>query len=169
MERFDPEMIKRKLMGDRKIEAIATKFDGVQFRSRLEAKWAAFFNLKEWKWEYEPFDCNGWIPDFLLLDPWQMLVEVKPYTCFEDFEKNGVVEKIRRAVEGTEHNEICILLLGCVIGKPLFPSPLVLGWELSHDSFLGDNIDTILWKDAGNAVQWRKEKKEEKQGIELFY
>jgi hypothetical protein len=50
------------------------------FRSRLEARWAAFFDLAGWHWQYEPFDLAGWTPDFSLAakigDP--VLVEVKP-------------------------------------------------------------------------------------------
>jgi hypothetical protein len=57
--------------------AIKTLYNGIKFRSRLEAKWAAFFDLLGWEWEYEPFDLNGWIPDFLLKHG-RVLVEVKP-------------------------------------------------------------------------------------------
>lgn len=61
--------------------AIPTKWNGVQFRSRLEARWAAFFTLLGWEWAYEPFDLNGWIPDFILnTGPSPTLVEVKPIT-----------------------------------------------------------------------------------------
>ena len=60
---------------------IPTKYNHCQFRSRLEAKWAAFFDLVGWKWEYDPFDLNGWIPDFLLIGTREkVLVEVKPFT-----------------------------------------------------------------------------------------
>lgn len=41
------------------VPAIPTKYNGINFRSRLEAKWAAFFDLLEWNWEYEPCDFNG--------------------------------------------------------------------------------------------------------------
>lgn len=58
--------------------AIPTMYNGVQFRSRLEARWAAFFDLCGWQWEYEPFDLNGWIPDFMLRGDRDILVEVKP-------------------------------------------------------------------------------------------
>lgn len=44
--------------------AIPTIYKDVQFRSRLEARWAAFFDLLSWKWDYEPCDFKGWIPDF---------------------------------------------------------------------------------------------------------
>ena len=49
-----------------RIKAIPTRYAGVQFRSRLEARWAAFFDLVGWKWEYEPVDFDGWIPDFVI-------------------------------------------------------------------------------------------------------
>lgn len=61
------------------IKAIPTRYNSVQFRSRLEARWAAFFDLSGIKWEYEPFDLDGWAPDFLLLgNKVEILVEVKP-------------------------------------------------------------------------------------------
>lgn len=55
---------------------IETRYNGVNFRSRLEARWAAFFDMLEWKWSYEPFDLNGWIPDFFIEQT--LLIEVKP-------------------------------------------------------------------------------------------
>lgn len=59
---------------------IPTVYGGVRFRSRLEARWAAFFDLLEWRWEYEPLDLEGYIPDFMLTGVWEdpFLVEVKP-------------------------------------------------------------------------------------------
>jgi hypothetical protein len=65
--------------------AIETVYRGVTFRSRLEAKWAAFFDLCQWKWEYEPIDLNGYIPDFILTFPnAPILVEVKPALYLKD-------------------------------------------------------------------------------------
>lgn len=60
------------------VNAIPTRYAGCQFRSRLEAKWAAFFDLLGWNWEYEPIDLNGYIPDFVLGFASPMIVEVKP-------------------------------------------------------------------------------------------
>jgi len=63
----------------RGIRAIPTEYAGARFRSRLEAKWAAFFDLLGWRWEYEPIDLDGYIPDFILTGfPKPILVEVKP-------------------------------------------------------------------------------------------
>lgn len=62
------------------IPAIPTRYNGIQFRSRLEAKWAAFFDGMGWRWEYEPLDLRGWIPDFALIGHKTTLVEVRPIT-----------------------------------------------------------------------------------------
>lgn len=56
--------------------AIPTTYRGTQFRSRLEARWASFFDLVEWPWVYEPFDTGDWIPDFLVRGAAPFLVEV---------------------------------------------------------------------------------------------
>lgn len=58
---------------------IPTRYRGVMMRSRLEARWAAFFDAMYWRWAYEPIDLAGYIPDFILeFDVGDLLVEVKP-------------------------------------------------------------------------------------------
>lgn len=58
---------------------IPTKYGFINFRSRLEARWAAFFDILGWSWTYEPFDLPGWIPDFVIVGSYgSVLVEVKP-------------------------------------------------------------------------------------------
>jgi hypothetical protein len=69
-------------MNQTTICAIPTKGPrGIQFRSRLEARWAQFFERLGLKWEYEPIDLKGYIPDFLIQLPNSnktVLIEVKP-------------------------------------------------------------------------------------------
>ena len=67
------------------IEAIETQYKGYRFRSRLEARWAVFFDALGLSWEYEPegFDLgeHGWyLPDFRVWTPQGRPVwyEVKP-------------------------------------------------------------------------------------------
>lgn len=52
------------------IKAIETKYKGYRFRSRLEARWAVFFDNLGVKWEYEPegfeTDAGWYLPDFWL-------------------------------------------------------------------------------------------------------
>lgn len=56
------------------IKAIETEYKGYRFRSRLEARWAVFFDALGYRWEYEPegYDLGsaGWyLPDFRLTMP----------------------------------------------------------------------------------------------------
>lgn len=52
------------------IKAIETKYAGCRFRSRLEARWAVFFDHMGIKWEYEsegyPLPSGYYLPDFWL-------------------------------------------------------------------------------------------------------
>jgi hypothetical protein len=54
------------------IKAIETEYAGCRFRSRLEARWAVFFDRMGIDWEYEPqgFVVGGrsYLPDFRLTD-----------------------------------------------------------------------------------------------------
>lgn len=61
------------------IRAIPTTYRGVNFRSRLEARYAAFFDAVRWPWRYEPIDLDGYIPDFVLeFEAGPLLIEIKP-------------------------------------------------------------------------------------------
>lgn len=64
---------------------LETRYKGYRFRSRLEARWAVFFDALGIKWEYEAegFDLgpSGWyLPDFRLMNM-KIWVEVKPETA----------------------------------------------------------------------------------------
>jgi hypothetical protein len=67
------------------MKAIPTLYRGNVYRSRLEARWAAFFDVIGWCYTYEPFDTNGYIPDFLIHGDRPLLVEVKPAVTRGDF------------------------------------------------------------------------------------
>lgn len=56
------------------LKPIETRYKGYRFRSRLEARWAVFFDALGLKWEYEPegFELpNGvrYLPDFRVTSP----------------------------------------------------------------------------------------------------
>ncbi len=63
------------------IKAIETAYKGYRFRSRLEARWAVFFDALKIKWQYEleGFALDGiyYLPDFFLPE-YQMYCEIKP-------------------------------------------------------------------------------------------
>lgn len=64
------------------IKAIETSYNGYRFRSRLEARWAVFFDHIGLHWVYEPegFVLDGgvkYLPDFKITD-WDAYIEIKP-------------------------------------------------------------------------------------------
>lgn len=72
------------------IKAIETVYNGWKFRSRLEAKWAIFFDEMciPYEYEREGYDLGtfGWyLPDFWL-PRWSCHIEIKPknHTAYED-------------------------------------------------------------------------------------
>lgn len=68
---------------------IPTAYHGTNFRSRLEARWAAFFDAVGWRWTYEPFDAAGYIPDFLIQGGAPFLVEVGPCVTTADYQEKA--------------------------------------------------------------------------------
>lgn len=107
-----------------RIDAIPTRYAGVQFRSLLEAKWACVFDLLKLQWDYEPMELGGdppgtgFIPDFIVdvalsagpgrvpVSP--LLVEVKPNVVAEDYRES--INKIARS--GWRGGA---MVLGCVV------------------------------------------------------
>lgn len=69
------------------MKAYPTRYKEQVFRSRLEARWAAFFDLLGWPYVYEPFDLDNYIPDFILKFYEPLLVEVKPEVRLEDLKQ----------------------------------------------------------------------------------
>jgi hypothetical protein len=85
------------------IRAIETSYMGCRFRSRLEARWAVFFDALGWEWEYEKqgytIGCYEghdlpWLPDFEIITPngQQFYVEVKGDPDF--FADGGWLERL---------------------------------------------------------------------------
>lgn len=107
----------------RSIKPIETNYLGYRFRSRLEARWAVFFDALgiEWEFEAEGFELpNGerYLPDFRILSPsWPgvLYAEVKPPGG--DFTKAG---------DFAYHAEERVLLLE---GMPRLGYFLCAGWK----------------------------------------
>ncbi|MCK5307160.1 MAG: hypothetical protein KAJ73_00980 [Zetaproteobacteria bacterium] len=75
------------------IKAIQTEYNGFLFRSRLEARWAVFFDALDIEYQYEPegFDLDGirYLPDFWLPTR-ECWIEIKP--TIPDLKEPGVRE-----------------------------------------------------------------------------
>lgn len=97
----------------KEIKAIETVYNGYRFRSRLEARWAVFFDAAGIKYEYEPdgfefynYETNTtdrYLPDFYL-PQFDCYAEVKPsvqklmerqskISCAIDFNSTPISEK----------------------------------------------------------------------------
>lgn len=71
------------------IKAIETRYKGYRFRSRLEARWAVFFDAMGMEWQYEPEGFvlstgEHYLPDFYVAG---VYAEVKPDRNLRGFEK----------------------------------------------------------------------------------
>jgi hypothetical protein len=98
---------------------IVTHYAGTRFRSRLEARWAALFDLCGWRWEYEPPEQSWWIPDFLLIGRYGVTkVEVKPiewwgadaHDFFQQIEATPELLKVRKYVRTVDDWQDVLLL-----------------------------------------------------------
>lgn len=84
------------------IKAIETNYNGYRFRSRLEARWAVFFDYIGVRYQYESegFDIDGvrYLPDFYLVD-YYIWFEVKgPHTTIEDLGKSMLFAEAGNAI-----------------------------------------------------------------------
>tara|TARA_R100001594_G_scaffold13896_1_gene29565 strand:+ start:19121 stop:19783 length:663 start_codon:yes stop_codon:yes gene_type:complete len=161
------------------ITPIETRYGGTLFRSRLEARWAACFDNYGWQWTYEPFDLDGWFPDFLLKSETSkhpdVLVEVKPITSFCD----ETSQRIQKSLVKTDNHYAPVLLLGV---NPFWSEwdGMAVGWLLEY---LGDPLgeysstECWAWDDAIlRKVDWPKKEvlgtnswdEPEKQAVEWY-
>jgi hypothetical protein len=93
------------------IKAISTKYKGYNFRSRLEARWAVFFDIIGLNWEYEieGYDLGEmgyYLPDFIITSPYnhKYVYEIKPRGSNEGQEKLQMLLK-----NNTLFNGGCVL------------------------------------------------------------
>ncbi|HEV8716164.1 MAG TPA: hypothetical protein VGX03_25480 [Candidatus Binatia bacterium] len=128
---------------------IPTLYNNRRYRSRLEARWAAFFDLVGWQYEYEPFDLKGWIPDFLLHGAkHDVLVEVKPYTELIQFP----VRQYDTALESSEVR-YSLLLLGPLITSGWSSELPIIGFCCTRTRYWGEAIVERL-EDLGDGRGW---------------
>ena len=93
------------------IKAIETEYNGYRFRSRLEARWAIFFDAAGIEYQYEPEgfefeDGTKYLPDFYL--PWfKCYVEIKPFSLNGE-EENEAKRKLEMLF--CNHGDCCVML-----------------------------------------------------------
>lgn len=105
------------------IKAIETRYAGCRFRSRLEARWAVFFDHLRIPWEYEPqgfeLPSGPYLPDFWLPDT-EVWVEIKGHKPT----KRDTSKLIDLAYEVSKSGYRCRMLAGDVPRHSVDLAPL---------------------------------------------
>ena len=151
------------------IPSRTTMYKGVEFRSELEAAWAAFFDLRDIKYEYEPLlNLPTWRPDFLItfnlykencaiydvIGQEQVLVEIKPFT------KQWTYDILKKIYDSTQDQGLMVILLGASPGVPIRTNvpdcyDRYTDWpRWSGCSSRGTDPEDD-WIEAKNTVRWR--------------
>ncbi len=129
------------------IKPIETHYKGYRFRSRLEARWATFFDALGLSWEYEKegFDLDGkyYLPDFWLPQA-RMWAEVKGETFTSE-------EKALCAALASQ-TRCCVLMLAGVPDYKPYPFYGADGIE-ERTSCSPWEEDQQRWMDAVNAAR----------------
>ena len=150
-----------------KIKAIETNYMGCRFRSRLEARWAVFFDAIGWQWEYEKQgytlgyhdeDEADWLPDFEVSTPsgQHFYVEVKGDRNFfadgewlDRFDFNGGPPGFQDCGWSNRYDKAHkpLLLLGDIPRfqgeKVTFYAPIIVHYKAIHGLFGEITIDGI--------------------------
>lgn len=131
------------------MKPIPTKIDGIQFRSKLEARWYLFMKKLEWHFEYEPQEIpeiDGWIPDFMVMGKdKKILVDVKPIYSVDEWNENHPSYKkiLESGIKNTKY-ELLILGASFNLGGSAFgilyehteyPKDLIESTDYYHDPF----------------------------------
>lgn len=163
---WDGWRMRAELELDRGSNAIAQKhesthYDGLEFKNRLEAQWAAFFDLANWKWRSSPRMQDGWRPDFRVTFPCShsdcggehtLLVSVVAFRSLESLKSHPALgycygvrdEQGKRIADG-----------GAVLGS----LPAISAFEISHGA--GGGVFSVeffvpnaseLWEQAGKLI-----------------
>lgn len=103
------------------MKAVETEYKGCLFRSRLEARWAVFFDAVGIEWEYEPegfqaTDGTRYLPDFYL--PKMIAASVT------DFGTDGVYVEVKGDDSGLQRDARKIVT--CMIESPDLSKGIVL-------------------------------------------
>ena len=132
------------------IKAIETQYKGYRFRSRLEARWAVFFDALGIEWEYEPegFDLGeaGWyLPDFWI--GWgtedSYWIEIKPH-------RNLSQREIDVALALSEHRPGFVMC-----GTPKVPVAKRYGFRATaHEGAWAYSFAKIIGGSATLEMRW---------------
>jgi hypothetical protein len=115
------------------MKAIETRYRGFRFRSRLEARWAVFFDRLGIRWAYEPqgYLVNGrpYLPDFELFLPDDQVVFAEVKSDSADLFEGEHVTLCRELANGTGRRVVLL------VGVPAYRMYNQLAPNLPANSF----------------------------------
>nr|WDE72531.1 hypothetical protein [Cupriavidus gilardii] len=141
---------------------MASYYKGMEFRTKLLAHWAAFFDLAGWTWHANPAPVGDWLPDFLVSFPCphsecsgqhSLLVSVLSTADIESNTGHPALQHRYRVVEDACASRADA---GALFGV----NPTVSRWQMAHGA--GGGIDDVvswvsdsanLWSYAGQLVR----------------
>lgn len=105
------------------IKAVETVYKGYCFRSRLEARWAVFFDALGIQWEYEPeglvlSDGDFYLPDFYLIS----------FNCYFEVKRAGI--------KGTEEGERAVYKISDGMETDTWAGLIAFGDPVDDDLYL---------------------------------
>lgn len=135
---------------------MSAKYKGLEFKTHLEARWAAFFDLSGWEWWTNPAPVGGWRPDFMVSfqcrhsecgDQHTLLVAVLPIFELTAFDGHPCLSH-RYTVEDDAGKPVADA--GAAFGA----NPAITKWEMSHGA--GGGIFNIPFWVHGADELWVK-------------
>jgi len=140
-------------------------YNGMTFRTPLEAQWAAFFDLAGWTWHTNPSRVGNWMPDFYLKfdcdhsdcnGSHTLLATVLPVKSIEAFGSHPCMNHpYGISSEGVQGHSI-----GVSGGAAFGLGPAVTQWIISHGS--GGGVEDVdfrvlnadeLWEQAAKLIR----------------
>ncbi len=137
------------------IKAIETVYHGYRFRSRLEARWAVFFDNLDMEFEYEleGYELGGglrYLPDFYLPSI-GVHVEVKPH-------ENLSKAEIRKLVTfAADHDKQTLLIVGSPTNEKMYflDRRALPPWHELEEHDDEETLRAVFWEEArDSAVQF---------------
>lgn len=132
-------------------------YKGLTFPTRLQAYWAAFFDVVGWTWHTNPVAVGDWQPDFLVSFPCghsecggshTLLVSVGPYESEEQLQGHPALRH-QWGVESENGHHVADA--GAVFGS----KPSVSKWTMSHGA--GGGVFRVSeWVDGDVAACWER-------------
>lgn len=147
-------------------------YEGIQFRSKLEARWYIFMKKLGWNIIYEPEidGLYGWLPDFLIIgECHKTLVDVKPIDKAKEWKNHPDAFKILNAAKKLPDYELLILGTNLQLDKNES-----MGIFYIRDTKLvqKENKEKIICpsmiEHSESCYNWKTEKLEDKEGNELI-